>query len=72
MLPQFSIGLEETQRAIAATFEQAKQNARAVAVAVVDNHGELIAWARMDGAHARVLRHAIRRAYTPAPIAAVT
>ena len=66
MLPQLSLGLEEAQRAIAAVFEQARIDGRAVAVAVVDNHGELIACARMDGAHARVLRHAIRKAYTAA------
>ena len=66
MLPQLSLGLDEAQRAIAAVFEQAKLDGRAVAVAVVDNHGELIACARMDGAHARVLRHAIRKAYTAA------
>ena len=66
MLPQLSLGLEEAQRAIAAVFEQAKKDGRPVAVAVVDNHGELIAGARMDGAHARVLRHAIRKAYTAA------
>jgi glc operon protein GlcG len=66
MLSQLSLGLDEAQRAIAAVFEQAKIDGRAVAVAVVDNHGELIACARMDGAHARVLRHAIRKAYTAA------
>jgi glc operon protein GlcG len=66
MVPQLSLGLEEAQRAIAAIFEQAKKDGRAVAVAVVDNHGELIACARMDGAHGRVLRHAIRKAYTAA------
>jgi glc operon protein GlcG len=69
MLSQLSLGLEEAQRAIAAVFEQAKKDGRAVAVAVVDNHGELIACARMDGAHARVLRHAIRKAYTAAVMA---
>lgn len=66
MLPQLSLGLEEAERAIAAVFEQAKKDGRPVAVAVVDNHGELIAGARMNGAHARVLRHAIRKAYTAA------
>src|SRR5688572_28034849 len=66
MLPQLSLGLDEAQRAIAAVFEQAKLDGPAVTVAVVDNHGELIACARMDGAHARVLRHAIRKAYTAA------
>ena len=66
MVPQLSLGLEEAQRAIAAVFDQAKKDGRAVAVAVVDNHGDLISCARMDGAHARVLRHAIRKAYTAA------
>jgi len=69
MIPQMSLGLEEAQRAIAAVFEQAKKDGRPVAVAVVDNHGELIACARMDGAHARILRHAIRKAYTAATMA---
>jgi len=66
MVPQLSLGLEEAQRAIAAVFEQAKKDGRPVAVAVVDNHGDLITCARMDGAHARVLRYAIRKAYTAA------
>jgi len=66
MVPQLSLGLEEAQRAIAAVFDQAKKDGRAVAVVVVDNHGDLITCARMDGAHARVLRHAIRKAYTAA------
>jgi glc operon protein GlcG len=66
MLQELSLGLEEAQRAIAAVFEQAKKEGRAVAVAVADIHGDLIACARMDGAHARVLKHAIRKAYTAA------
>lgn len=66
MVPQLSLGLEEAQRAIAAVFDQAKIDGRPVAVAVVDNHGDLITCARMDGAHARVLRYAIRKAYTAA------
>jgi glc operon protein GlcG len=69
MLQNASLGLEEAQRAIAAVFEQAKKDGRAVAVAVVDNHGDLISCARMDGAHARILRHAIRKAYTAATMA---
>ncbi|HWP57568.1 MAG TPA: heme-binding protein [Candidatus Acidoferrales bacterium] len=69
MVQHTSLGLEEAQRAIAAVFEQAKKDGRAVAVAVVDDHGELISCARMDGAHARILRHAIRKAYTAATMA---
>ena len=37
-----------------------------MAFAVVDSHGDLIAAARMDGCHSRVLRHAIRKAHTAA------
>jgi len=66
MLQELSLGLEEAERAIAAVFAQAKKDGRAVAVAVADVHGDLIACARMDGAHARVLKHAIRKAYTAA------
>lgn len=69
MLQRASLGLEEAQRAIAAVFEQATKDGRAVAVAVVDNHGDLVCCARMDGAHARVLQHAIRKAHTAAVMA---
>lgn len=37
-----------------------------MAVAVVDAGGDLISCARMDGTHERVLRFAIRKAYTAA------
>jgi len=37
-----------------------------MAFAVVDSHGDLIAAARMDGCHSRVLGHAIRKAHTAA------
>lgn len=66
MIQRMSLGLEEARRAIAAVFEQAQKDGRAVAVAVVDHNGDVISCARMDGAHARVLRHAIRKAYTAA------
>jgi glc operon protein GlcG len=69
MLHQVSLGLDEAQRGIAAVLEQAKKDGKAIAVAVVDNHGDLISCARLDGAHARVLRHAIRKAYTAAVMA---
>jgi glc operon protein GlcG len=37
-----------------------------MAFAVVDSHGDLLAAARMDGCHSRVLTHAIRKAQTAA------
>jgi 2-iminobutanoate/2-iminopropanoate deaminase len=66
MIKQESLGIEEAQRAIAAVIEEATREGKPMSVAVVDNHGELLAAARMNGSHARVLRHAIRKAYTAA------
>jgi len=37
-----------------------------MAFAVVDTGANTIASARMDGAHARILRHSLRKAYTAA------
>jgi uncharacterized protein GlcG (DUF336 family) len=37
-----------------------------MAFAVADAGAELIASARMDGAHSRILKHSIRKAYTAA------
>jgi len=46
--------------------EAASAEGKPMSVAVVDDHGELISCARMNGSHARVLKHAIRKAYTAA------
>ncbi len=56
-------------RAIEAVVGEASRDAKPMAVAVTDNHGELICCLRMDGAAPRVLRHAIRKAYTAAVMA---
>jgi len=61
-----TLGYEEAQRAIAAVIEAATAENKPMSVAVVDSHGELIACARMNGSHSRVLEHAIRKAYTAA------
>lgn len=66
MLKRECLGLEEAQRAVAAVLEEAASDGRPMAVAVVDDHGVLISCARMDGAPERVLRFAIRKAYTAA------
>lgn len=60
------LSLEAAQRAVAAVMAEARKDGRAMAVAVVDEHGDLLSCARMDGAPARVLRFAIRKAYTAA------
>src|SRR5579875_747762 len=64
-----SLGYEEAQRAIAAVLEAAGTEGHPISVAVVDCHGELIACARMEGSHARILKHAIRKAFTAATMA---
>lgn len=58
--------LEQAQRAVAAVLAEASKDGRAMAVAVVDDRGDLLCCARMDGAPPRVLRFAIRKAYTAA------
>lgn len=66
MITWTSLGLEEAEKAIAAGVAAAKRFHRPMAFAVVDPAGDLIASLRMDGAPARVMKHAIRKAYTSA------
>lgn len=66
MLELYSLGLEEARQAIAAGEEAAAQLGLPMAFAVADVGAELIATSRMNGAHPRILRHAIRKAYTSA------
>lgn len=66
MLQIQSLGLEEAEKAIAAGIEAAARLGRPMGFAVADVGAGLIAAKRMDGAHQRILRHAIRKAYTSA------
>lgn len=66
MIQLASLGLSEAQRGIDAALEAAQQEGRSMAMAVVDRNGDLVMCARMDGAPERVLRFAIRKAYTAA------
>jgi uncharacterized protein GlcG (DUF336 family) len=66
MLQFETLGLEEANRAIAAGIAAAQRLGRPMAFAVADSSAGLIAAARMDGAHPRILRHSIRKAYTSA------
>jgi glc operon protein GlcG len=61
-----SLGLDEAQRGIEAGMAAAREIGLPMSFAVVDAHGDLIAAARMDGSHTRVLKHAIRKAHTAA------
>ncbi len=66
MLHFESLGLIEAEKGIAAGIQTAKALGKAMAFAVADSAGEMIATARMDGANPRILRHSIRKAYTAA------
>jgi uncharacterized protein GlcG (DUF336 family) len=66
MLRFESLGLSEAEKAIAAGIAMAQKLGRPMAFAVADSGAETIASARMDGAHPRILRHSIRKAYTAA------
>jgi uncharacterized protein GlcG (DUF336 family) len=56
----------EAEKAIAGGIAAARAIGKAMAFAVADHTGEMIATARMDGANPRILRHSIRKAYTAA------
>jgi len=66
MLHFESLGLADAEKAIAGGIAAARALNKAMAFAVADHSGEMIATARMDGAHPRILRHSIRKAYTAA------
>ncbi len=66
MISSESLGWSEAEQGISAAVAVASEKGRRMAFAVVDSHGDLIAAARMDGCHSRVLRHAIRKAQTAA------
>jgi uncharacterized protein GlcG (DUF336 family) len=66
MLSSKSLGLAEADKAIAAGIAAATKLKRPMAFAVADASAGLIAASRMDGAHPRILRHSIRKAYTSA------
>ena len=66
MLHSASLDLMEAEKAIAGGIAAARALNKAMAFAVADSGGEMIATARMDGAHPRILRHSVRKAYTAA------
>lgn len=66
MQQKMTLGWEEAERVIATVFEAAKKAGCFQAVAVVDNHGDIICSARMDGASPRSQRSSLRKAYTAA------
>lgn len=66
MQTKVTLGLEDALRGIAAAQAEAERDRKGMAMAVVDDNGDLIACQRMNGVPERVLRFAIRKAYTAA------
>jgi glc operon protein GlcG len=58
------VGADEAKRALEAAIREAAKDNVPMSFAVVDTYGEIVAAVRMDGSPARILRHAIRQAYT--------
>ena len=63
---EWTIGDREAQAAIDAIRDRLKAESKAAAVAVVDAHGELIAFLRVDGSKCAPIRIAINKAFTAA------
>jgi glc operon protein GlcG len=61
-----TIDYSEARRAIDLILEKALQMQKAAAVAVADAHGDLICFARMDGAPVSSIRIAMNKAWTAA------
>jgi glc operon protein GlcG len=62
----YSLDYSEARSALALIIEKAAEMQKAVVVAVADSHGDLVAFARMDGAPVSSIRVAMNKAYTAA------
>lgn len=61
------LGLPECMTALRAMLESGQASAKGrMAIAIVDEYGELMAFARMDGASPAVREYAVKKAYTSA------
>jgi glc operon protein GlcG len=61
-----TIDYSEAKRTVDLIVEKASQQQRAAVVAVADSHGDLICFARMDGAPVSSIRVAMNKAWTAA------
>ncbi|MGA7218919.1 MAG: heme-binding protein [Candidatus Sulfotelmatobacter sp.] len=61
-----SIDYSEAKRAVDLIVEKALEMQKAAAIAVADSHGDLICFARMDGAPVSSIRIAMNKAWTAA------
>jgi glc operon protein GlcG len=61
-----TIDYTEAKRAVELIIEKAQQMQKAAAIAVADTHGDLVCFARMDGAPVSSIRIAMNKAWTAA------
>jgi glc operon protein GlcG len=61
-----NIDYSEAKRIIDTIMDKASQMQKAAVIAVADSHGELIAFARTDGAPISSIRIAVNKAWTAA------
>src|ERR1700751_4115220 len=61
-----SIDYSDAQKAVSLIVQKAREMQKAVAIAVADSHGELIAFARMDGVSLPSIMIAMKKAWTSA------
>jgi len=61
-----SIDYSDAQKAVSLIVQKATEMQKAVAIAVADSHGELIAFARMDGVPLPSITIAMNKAWTAA------
>jgi uncharacterized protein GlcG (DUF336 family) len=60
------LGLDEVMKAVQAMIQAVPKGSRPISIAVMDDRGDLICLARMDGAHGFTNELALRKAYTSA------
>jgi glc operon protein GlcG len=66
MITELTIDYAEARRAVDAIYAEAVNRGKAGVIAVCDAHGELIAFARMDGAPLSSITIAMNKAYSAA------
>lgn len=60
------LGLEETLKAVQIMIQSVPKGSRPISIAIMDDRGDLICFARMNGAHGFTNELALRKAYTSA------
>jgi len=66
MHPQFHLSLADAMRIISTIQAQVEKEGKGAAIAVVDEHGELLAFVRTDGCPLASINNAIHKAFTAA------